>query len=426
MDGSIYLARQPIFDETGEIFAYELLYRNRSSNRAQVDDNLHATSRVLVNTLNYIGLNTLTHGLKGFVKVDETILMSDIIDAISPAYFILEILESTNITSELVTRIYSLHGQGYRFALNHYRAERDFRQHFHALLGVIDYVKIDINHPKGAATIISSLTNCDCKFIAEKIEDVRSFILAKSYGFHYFQGYYFCMPDLLAKESFDPDNMLLLDLIYLLKTQSPLDELLAKFDTSPYLTINLLKFIQLNESLVRNSISSIEQALLLIGRERLSCWLELMYYADGETGLSNPNALATQITQQALQRAYLMEELAYSLKKNTHFADMAYITGMLSISEIMFRESYSKLMEQISIDTNISNALLHKKGVLGRILELAIATEKNDLLSISSIIVELDLSERELNKSLLNSYQKSATALQTNTLSCQLMEAAKQ
>lgn len=58
MDDSIYIARQPIFNQLGNIFAYELLYRNTESNSAEVNDNLHATSRVLVNTLNYIGLNT--------------------------------------------------------------------------------------------------------------------------------------------------------------------------------------------------------------------------------------------------------------------------------------------------------------------------------------------------------------------------------
>lgn len=413
MDSSIYLARQPIFNEKGGIFAYELLYRNTESNRADVNDNLHATARVLVNTLNYIGLNTLTYGLKAFVKVDDKILLDDIIHAISPSYFVLEILESTIITPELIDRIYALHRKGYRFALNHYGSEKNFIRYFHSLLEVIDYVKIDINHPVGPAEIIASLKNYDCKFIAEKIEDETRFALAKFYGFHYFQGYYFCVPDLLAKENFDPGNTLLLDLIYLLKTQAPLDTLLVKFDTSPYLTINLLKFIQLSEDLEHDSISSIEQALLLIGRERLSSWLELMYYADGE-GASETSNLAMQVTQQALQRAYLMEELAYSIKKSTHFSDMAYITGMLSISEIMFHESYRTLMEQITIDQNIINALLEKKGVLGRLLELAIAIEKNNLLLMSSIIVELDISERELNKCLLNSYQRSAAVLHLN------------
>lgn len=412
MDSSIYLARQPIFNETGGIFAYELLYRNTESNSAEVNDNLHATSRVLVNTLNYIGLSILTYGLKAFVKVDEIFLMDDIVYTISPAYFVLEILESTNITPELTDRIYTLHIKGYHFALNHYHSEKDFIRHFHSLLEVVDYVKIDISHTVRPDKIISALRDYKCKTIAEKIEDEASFALAKSYEFHYFQGYYFSVPDLLSKANFDPEKRLLYDLIYLLKTQAPLDEILIKFNISPYLIINLLKFIQLNDALEHNSISSVEQALFLIGRERLSFWLELMYYANEKIGITEYSKERLQINQQVFQRACLMKELAYSMKKNTHFSDMAYLTGILSVSESIFQESCNKLMEEITIDNDIANALVYQKGVLGRILELVIAIEKNDLLVVSSHIVELDLSERELNKSLLNSYRRSSTAIQ--------------
>jgi len=411
MNSSIYLARQPIFNERGDIFAYELLYRNTESNSADVDDNLHATSRVLVNTLNYIGPNTLTHGLKAFVKVDETFLMDDIVYTISPDYFILEILESTVITSNLLDQIYALHKKGYRFALNHYSARKDFIRYFHSLLEVVDYVKIDISDSFDPTEFIVSLKNYDCKTIVEKIEDETRFTLAKTCGFHYFQGYYFCVPDLLSNVNFDPDKKLLHELMYLLKTQAPLEEIVIKFYKSPYLTINLLKFVKRNNAFEHETVSSIEQALLLIGRESLNSWLELMYYANDKTGAKEYTNETLQVNLQVLQRAYLMKEVAYSVKKNTHFSNMAHMLGILSVSEIMFNENYDELMKQITIDNEIASALLHQKGVLGRILELAIAIEKNDLLLISSNIVELNLSERELNTALLNSYQRSAAEL---------------
>ncbi len=412
MEFSVYVARQPIFDENDRIFAYELLYRNTSSrNMAEVDDNLYATARVLVNTLNYIGLNTLTHGHPAFIKVDDKILRDDIIDAISPAYFILEILESTVMTTDLLKRIEALHAKGYRFALNRYHFDNDFFLRFRSLLALVDYVKIDIQHADNPAEILSALSDYTFTFIAEKIEDRETWEKAHSYGFTCFQGYYFSIPDLLKKENFDPDSALLLDLIYLLKSRAPLDELLARFDTSPYLALNLLKFIQLNEGLSHDAVSSVEQALVVVGRERLSSWLELMFYADGDASVFNENVHAKQITQQALQRAYLMEELAYITKKSTHIANAAYMTGILSMNEMMFHDSFAELLKQINVNKQIEEALLHKKGDVGRLLELVIAIEKDDLLRISAILLELEISERELNKSLLNSYHRSSMAL---------------
>lgn len=425
MEFSVYLARQPVFDETGDIFAYELLYRDTASNSAEVENNLHATARVLVNTLNYIGLNTLTQGHTAFIKVDETILRDDIIDAISPAYFVLEILESTVITTDLVQRIRALHARGYRFALNRCRYDHDFLLRFQSLLDLIDYVKIDIQKSEEVAEILSVLSDYSFKFIAEKIEDRDTLERAKAYGFTYFQGYYFSTPDLLKRDNFDPDSSLLLDLIYLLKIKASLEDLLARFDTSPYLTINLLKFIQLNEGLAHDAVSSVEQALVLIGRERLGSWLELMFYAGGENSLFKENVHAMQLTQQALQRAYLMEELAYIATKSTHFSHMAYMTGIISMAETMFHDSQTRLMEQIKLDKHIVDAVLSHKGDLGRLLQLVIAIEKNDLLRVSALILDLDISERELNKSLLDSYRRSSIALNTPVHASDLADEAE-
>ena len=71
---SIYLARQPIYDLNGNIAAYELLYRNTEENAASVDNHMHATARVLVNALNYIGLNSLTKGKTAFISPFFTFL----------------------------------------------------------------------------------------------------------------------------------------------------------------------------------------------------------------------------------------------------------------------------------------------------------------------------------------------------------------
>ena len=392
----------------GDIYAYELLYRDTQENMTAVDDNLHATARVLVNTLNYIGLKTLTRGHRAFIKVDEKMLMDGIINAISPAYFILEILESTIITSELIERIHFLHKKGYRFALNHYRFDNATILRYHELLILVDYVKIDLGQTDDPASIIPSLEAYDVKCIAEKVEDKNAFERARSYGFHFFQGYYFCRPDLFKKESFEPDSSLLLELIYLLKTEASLETLLHTFEKSAYLTVNLLRFISIHEDLSKDSVTSIEQALVLIGRDRLTNWLELMFYADGGNAANEANPRARQITYQALQRACLMEELARTVKRSSRFADTAYITGMLSVSEAMFENGCGELLKEVQIDQHISDALLHNKGELGRLLELVIAIEKNDTNKIGSIVLELDISEQELNRCLLESYRRSA------------------
>lgn len=405
MELSIYLGRQPIYDLKGNIVAYELLYRNTEENSTAVDNNMHATARVLVNALNYIGLNNLTKGTTAFIKVDHKALLDDIIYSIAPSHFVLEILEDSVVTPELLKRIKYLHNRGYRFALNHLHDNPEYLLQFQPLLDLIDYVKIDISETDDPGALIKKLHMHNLTFIAEKIEDETAYEAAKKAGCERFQGYHLARPYLLKKERVDPDSSLLIDLIYLLRTNASLDELLEKFNKSPYLTLNLLKFIQLHEGLGQDSVSSIEQALILIGRERLGNWLELMVYAydDGE----EEAAFAKHLSQQANQRASLMEELAKYTKSSDRFAHAAYMTGLLSMAEALFKNGYTDILRQIHVDQNISDALLKKSGELGQLLQLAIAVERNDTHTINSIIGQLYISQSELNKCVLVSYRRS-------------------
>ena len=74
----------------------------------------------------------------------------------------------------------------------------------------------------------------------------------------------------------------------------------------------------------------------------------------------------------------------------------------------------SVVSPKISVAPAISAALLKRQGELGAILELAVAVEKNDLGRIDGLLGRLGLTERLLNQSLLNSYQKSAFLLKSN------------
>jgi len=408
MKSSVYLGRQPIYDNKKNIDGYELLYRNTDKNSAAVNDNLHATARVLVNALNYIGLNNLTRKKTAFIKVDDKTLFDDIIYAISPGHFVLEILEQSVISSELIRRIEQLHQKGYRFALNQYLDNDTFLMHFQALLSIVDYVKIDLKKQENPFDVLPSLTKYNLQYIAVQIEDEESFQMAKKAGFHYYQGYYFSHVNLFKKEKIDPDSSLLLELIYLLKTDATIDMLIEKFNASPYLTLNLLKFIRLHEKLGHQSIASIEQALVLIGRERLGNWIELMLYAHEEGGEEESN-YARDLSQKAKERACLMDEFARHTKQSGKHAHAAYMTGLLSVSEFLFRDKFSALVKQMRIESSISNALLKKSGELGQLLQLAIAVEMNDLGTINSIIGQLSLSQEELNECVMLSYRRSSS-----------------
>lgn len=407
MELSVYIARQPIFDVEGNIFAYELLYRDTQENHVNVQNNMHATARVLVNALNYIGLQTLTEGKIAFIKVDDKAIMDDIIFSISPHHFVLEILEDTLISAALVKRIEFLTSRGYRFALNHYASKNNFLLTYHLLLGVIEFVKVDIVNSDDYEKVITKLRAHEIKIITEKLENREDYNKAISLNFQYFQGYYFAQPDIFTKERIDPQSSQLLEIIYLLKKDASFDKLLEVFNASPYLTLNLLKFIHIHEHIEKDKIASIEQALVIIGRERLLHWLELMVYANDE-GDEDEDNFSKQLSKQAHHRAILMESLAKRTNMAISMQHAAYMTGLLSMSEVIFQSGFNELLDQIHVEQHVNDALHTKSGELGELLQLVIAIEHDNLRQVTSILGQIGMTQKELNECMMVSYQKAA------------------
>jgi EAL and modified HD-GYP domain-containing signal transduction protein len=412
MELSVYLGRMPILDAKGKVIAYELLHRSTEANHTTVADNVQATARVLVNAFNYIGLRTLTDNKPAFIKVNDTMLLDDLIFSISEKHFVLEILESSLVSSELIQRVQKLHKKGYRFALNHYKSEDDFILHFKALLPFVSYIKIDIRNSARVKILaaLEELSALDAHFIAEKVEDMEDFEWAKTAGFNYFQGYYFSKPQIYVRETVDPDSKTLLELIYLLKRESPLEEIITVFNDSPYLSINLLKFIHLHEGSGAEKIASIDQALLLLGREKLSFWIELMIYAQEKKDEKDEEKIASPLGKIARQRAYLMEELAHLISQ-THeqrLSISAYLVGILSLAEAIFQSSFEQLFEQMGLEHAITEALIDKKGKLGELLKLSIAVERNDFDEINILLERLVLTQEQLNKAMIQSYKRAS------------------
>lgn len=103
---NIFIARQAIVDFKGDPYGYELLYRDSPYGIENFPSNRTATANVLMNALSNVNLNTLLGPRgKGFVNIDAAILKTGVLDLLDPNRFILEILETTEITDEVLKNI---------------------------------------------------------------------------------------------------------------------------------------------------------------------------------------------------------------------------------------------------------------------------------------------------------------------------------
>ncbi|MCU0842347.1 MAG: hypothetical protein MUC79_11600, partial [Thiobacillaceae bacterium] len=100
------------------------------------------------------------------------------------------------------------------------------------------------------------------------------------------------------------------------------------------------------------------------------------------TGKTEPMDAALRET--ALARARLTELLAQSRLPRQQ-AEMAFITGLLSLMDVLFQMPLHDAVSQLGLPEEVLAALLRREGVHGDLLNLAVACEEGDQAGIAAL-----------------------------------------
>ncbi len=194
-----FIARQPIVSETGDIVAFELLFRNGIVNVFNFDDRDTATRRVMVNGLKLFGLRVLTGNRVAFINVTREVLVKEIVHRFPRHLVIPEILEDVAEDEETIAACIRLKTAGYRIALDDI-VSLDERN---VIFQLADIVKVDFadTDQEMQRAIAERFQGTSTTLLAEKIETREAFERAKALGYTRFQGYLFGKPEIWFKRS---------------------------------------------------------------------------------------------------------------------------------------------------------------------------------------------------------------------------------
>jgi c-di-GMP-related signal transduction protein len=389
----VFLARQPILDRFNKLFAYELLFRESEKNMYQGEDGDKATIDVIKNTFTNIGIEKVTGNKKAFINFTENILKSDIFQVLPAKSVIIEILEDIEPTEEIVELCRKLKGQGYVIALDDFVYSDKYRE----LIELADIIKIDFKITKGyeRREVIKQVNSPRIKFLAEKVETIEEFNEAVTYGYEYFQGYYHSKPLMISGKKIPENKAIYLQILKEInnkKFSMENIEKLIKRDVS--LSFKLLKLINSSYYSFASEIKSLKQALALLGENEIKKWLYLIVF---QTMVENK---PETIIIDSLTRARFAEIIAKKNEIDINPSN-AYLTGILSMIDLLLDSPLDQILEEISILTEVKDALngISNNGYR-RLLDLIIQYEKGEWEQVSIISKELKLDE----KSLLQAY----------------------
>jgi EAL and modified HD-GYP domain-containing signal transduction protein len=393
------IAKQPILCIDQNIIGYELLFRtHKHINASMIRDNKAATFKVVTDAMQNFGIKKLLGESKAFINVDRSFLMDDIIDNIPKEHFVLEVLEDVEIDEEILTRIEALHAKGYQIAIDDMDLSDAMCANFASILPYTAIVKVDVNEIECLEKFrdkIDKLIALEVELLAEKVETHDIFEQCKGMGFSYFQGYYFAKPQIIEGKKLDPRKSIILDIIGMLQANEEIDKIVHAFSSNLDLTINLLKYMNASSTGIKIEIASIQQAITLLGRIKLSHWATLFLYSNLVNDDKNMSALMESVEL----RGELMIQLARRYKNGDSQLELkAYLVGLLSLIDSVFNMPIEEVMSESLFDAEIKSAILDRKGFLGQILKLSIIFEKGNYTNISVILKKINMSVDELSK----------------------------
>jgi len=387
-DQQIFLGRQPILDRHQNIVAYELLFRAGHTAGADVQDDMHATAHVITRAFTELGISTVLGKHKGFINVHGELLLSDMLELLPKDKVVIELLETIQVTPQIVERCRQLKAMGFTLALDDYTSEDP---QFEILFDLVDVIKLDypLVNKRLLPDIVRYLKRWPVRLLAEKIDDHAQAVLCQNLGFDLFQGYYFAKPIVITGKRADPSKLALLRLLGLVLGDADSKEIEQVFKHDPSLSYKLLQLVNSVALGLPQKIDTLRHAIVILGQRQLQRWLQLLMFVPNSGQADNP------LLQLAATRGKLMELLAQvQAPGDQHYQDRAFISGLLSLLDTLLGIPLAEIAEQINLTPDVRQALLERQGMLGELLEL---TEKIELSDFDAVGELLETSGLKVN-----------------------------
>jgi len=363
-----FIARQPVFDRNCDVVGYELLFRSGPENYFSEQDGDRATSKVMLSATSMYGLDALTAGRKAFVNVTRNVLLNELYTILPPHRTVIEILEDTAVDDEVVLACETLREAGYQLAVDDFA----FGAETERLLPLADIVKIDFNvADSGQRRAYARLTETRTAILlAEKIETYPDLREAVDLGYTYFQGFFYCTPQVVRRR--DLPTAKLNSLRLLEETSRPMlnvNRLDAIIRQDVGLSYKLLKYLNIAAFGLPNRIRSIKHAITMLGDRAMRKWASLIVLA----GLSEEKP--PELFRTSLIRARLCELLAQEARLGEREAD-CFMVGLFSMLDAILDREMAAVLEDLQIPAEVKDTLLGEPTTLSAVRRVAIALER--------------------------------------------------
>ncbi len=384
----ISIARQPIVDEDKNIFAYELFNHSQTGSKHTVASDIS------------LALNAIANSGAPFSITNSDLFVHALHDGLTGSHW--DFLDPKKVVASVapVENHDTNHIESVAIALGNLRA-RGFRLSFHHVVvapiyktwqPLADFVKVDlasVSTSQLGPLVAAIQARTSASPIAMKVESNEQFTHLKSLGVKLFQGYWFSAPEIVKPRILAQGQVGAVELFNLVSKSASIHEVENALKKDAALGVNLLRIINSASVGLSQKVTSLRQAVMLMGYEKLTKWSALVLAA------SSPQS-SNLVNSSAIVRGRMMELLAEESQSQLD-PGSAFLIGLLSQIDRMLGCPMPNALAQLPLSKEMTEILLGGEGVYGDMLSLAKACESDDEADFSLAFSKLNFTLRQVN-----------------------------
>jgi EAL and modified HD-GYP domain-containing signal transduction protein len=218
--------------------------------------------------------------------------------------------------------------------------------------------------------------------LAEKLETPPEFHQARDMGFTYFQGYFFCRPELVVGREVPANRLHYIRLLELVsRRELDMRELEKMLKQEASISYRLLRYLNSPLFGFALEIKSIRHAMAVLGEREMRRWVRLV------VAVGAAEQKCSELILMGLARARFCELLSYRMQTDSDL----FLMGLLSIMDSILEVTMDMLLQQLPVDQATKTALLGQKSTLRPLYQLMLAQESGEWEQSSELSKQLKL-----------------------------------
>jgi len=349
---TISIARQPIFEQNGHLWGYELFCVGNTqilSHEKNIEPS--DTALCLVSSAYIFLQQILQGGKKIIVDFSEKGILDKVPYALPPVVAAIKVNEQACLRESSMEALKHLKADQYLVAINHFSGNPAFNP----IYEMADIIVIEARD-KESETLrgeIAAARKYNAVLLANGVKDRKLYEICRKLGFSIFSGPYFKFPDTVAARKLSSNQVLRLNLLKLIEHDTPdLAKLAETVQSDATISFRLLAFLNSAGFAFSQKIKSIHQAISLLGWSRIRNWLRVVLLTD-----MNQSKEAEELVLLSAQRGMFLELIAQDHDYWGFDPESLHLLGIFSLLDALLCMPMAEIIAHLPLDNKMKSAL---------------------------------------------------------------------